>query len=100
MTGRHDQANREAAEQVAVRVLGFLAADAERLDRFLALAGIDRGAIRAAAAEPGFLAAVMEHLMADEPLLMAFAAHDDLAPAEVVKAARALGVVPWERGFA
>lgn len=91
---------RDLAEKVATEALAFLAAEPERLERFLALAGIDPGAIRAAAAEPGFLPAVMEHLMADEPLLLAFAANEGIKPEQVVRAARALGVVPWDRGFA
>lgn len=90
----------DEAERLAARALAFLAAEPERLERFLSLAGIDPGGIRAAAGEPGFLAAVMEHLMADEPLLLSFAANEDIRPEQVVKAARALGIVPWERGFA
>ncbi len=91
---------RDLAENLAAKAFAFLAAEPERLERFLSLAGIDPGNIRAAATEPGFLAAVMEHLMADEPLLLAFAANEGVKPGQVVKAARALGVVPWERGFA
>ncbi|MFX6036145.1 DUF3572 family protein, partial [Acinetobacter baumannii] len=40
MARRHDDGGREAAEAMAVQALGFLAAEPERLDRFLALAGI------------------------------------------------------------
>lgn len=100
MTLRPGERSREFAEDLAARALGFLASEPERLDRFLALAGIDAGHIREAAAEPGFLAAVMEHLMGDEPLLIAFAANEGVKPEAVVKAAHVLGVVPWERGFA
>ncbi|QCI68199.1 DUF3572 domain-containing protein [Phreatobacter stygius] len=100
MTQRRDEGAREAAEALAVRALGFLAAEPERLDRFLALAGIDIAAIRDAAGQPGFLAAIMDYLMTDEPLLLAFAANEDLKPEAVVRAAHVLGVVPWERGYA
>lgn len=91
---------RDLAESLAAKALAFLAAEPERLERFLSLAGIDPGGIRAAAASPGFLAAVMEHLMSDEPLLLAFAANEGIKPERVVTAARALGIVPWDRGFA
>ncbi|MBL8571611.1 MAG: DUF3572 domain-containing protein [Phreatobacter sp.] len=91
---------RDLAESLAANALAFLAAEPERLERFLSLAGIDPGGIRAAAASPGFLVAVMEHLMSDEPLLLAFAANEGIRPERVVKAAHALGIVPWERGFA
>ena len=83
-----------------MRALAFLAAEPDRLERFLALSGLDAGSIRKAAAEPGFLAAVMEHLLADETLLLAFAANEGMMPESVVAAARHLGIVPWDRGFA
>ena len=82
-------ASREDAERMAIRALGFLAADEERLDRFLALSGLDPGGLRAAAAAPGFLAGVLDHLCADEPALLAFAAEAGVAP-EHVDRARAL----------
>lgn len=100
MAPARDSGGRAAADEMAVKALAFLAAEPDRLERFLALAGIDAGAIRDAARQPGFLAAVMEHLMSDEPLLLAFAAHEGVSPEAVVKAARALGIAPWERGFA
>ena len=100
MTLRRGENAKEFAETMAARALGFLAAEPERLDRFLALAGIDIAEVRKAAAEPDFLAAVMEHLMSDEALLLAFAANEGVKPEAVVKAAHALGAAPWERDFA
>lgn len=85
---------------MAVAALAFLAAEPERLARFLALAGIAGADIRRAAREPGFLAAVMEHLMGDEALLLAFAGEQDVNPEAVVRAAHALGAGPWERDHA
>jgi hypothetical protein len=81
--------NRDDAERMAIQALGFLAADEERLERFLALSGLDPGGLRAAAAAPGFLAGVLDHVCADEPALLAFAAEARLAP-EAVARARAL----------
>lgn len=100
MTLRPREQSRIAAEAVAVSALAFLAGDEERLERFVALAGIDVGHIREIAGQPEFLAAVMEHLMADEALLVAFAAGEGIRPDEVVRAAHALGAGPWERDFA
>jgi hypothetical protein len=82
--------SREAAEALAVEALGFLAADEERIERFLSLAGLNPSTLRAAAAEPGFLAAVLDHLASDESLLMAFAANAGRAPASVASARAAL----------
>ena len=77
----------ESANALAIDALAWLAADPERLDRFLALTGIDHGSLRAEAAEPGFLSAVLDHLCADDTTLLAFAA--DLGkPPEMIGAAR------------
>ncbi|MDB5643268.1 MAG: hypothetical protein JWN07_2585 [Hyphomicrobiales bacterium] len=87
----HDSAN-----AIAIDALAWLAADPERLDRFLALTGIDHGSIRTAASEPGFLSAVLDHLCADEASLLAFAT--DLGqPPEMIAAAREIlaGPSPW-----
>ncbi|MDP3547969.1 MAG: DUF3572 domain-containing protein [Phreatobacter sp.] len=100
MTLRPRERNRTAAEAIAVSALSFLAGDEERLDRFVALAGIDVGRIREIAGQPEFLAAVMDHLMSDETLLLAFAASEDIRPEEVVRAAHAMGAGPWERDHA
>ena len=77
----------EKAGEIAITGLSWLAAEPERLDRFLALTGIDHGSIRQSAAQPGFLGAVLDHIAGDEPTLMAFAADSNEAP-ETVAAAR------------
>ncbi len=82
--------NRKAAEAVAVQALGFLVEDSSRLERFLALSGLNPSEIRAAATEPGFLAGVLDHIVSDDRLLIAFAEQSGLAPAEIEKAHSAL----------
>jgi hypothetical protein len=82
--------NQEAAEALAIQALGFLAEDGERLERFLALSGLNPSEIRAAAGTPGFLAGVLDHLMSDDRVLKAFAERTGLAPAEIEKAHSAL----------
>ena len=72
---------RAQAEGAAIAALTFIASDADRLSRFLSLSGIDVTRLRAAAAQPEFLAGVLDYLSADEPLLMAFAADAGLDPA-------------------
>lgn len=74
----------EEAEELAIQVLGWLVQDAEMMRRFLALSGIEPGAIRQAAQEPGFYPGVTGFLMAHEPTLMAFCASADLKPEHVV----------------
>jgi hypothetical protein len=78
------------AEAIAVEGLRFLGADAGRLNRFLALSGLEGTELRRAAAAPGFLAGVMDHLMADETLLLSFAADRGLAPALIAQAHQVL----------
>ena len=87
----------EAAEGLAIQALTFIAGDGERLGRFLAVTGIGPAEIRAAAAEPGFLAGVLDYLAADERLVAAFAAETGTDPADVGRAQAALGGTSWER---
>lgn len=94
--GKGDERAREAAQSLAVQALSYLAAEPERLGRFLAVSGLGPESIRAAAADPAFLAGVIEYIASDEPLLLDFAAEAQLKPATVMGALAALGVL-WER---
>lgn len=78
--------SRETAEFVAIDVLTFIAGDPGRLDRFMTLSGLTPDGLRRAAAEPGFLAGVLDHLAADETLLLAFAANAGQDPALIAAA--------------
>jgi hypothetical protein len=89
--------NKQQAEAIAINGLNFLAADGERLVRFLDLSGLDPASIRAAARDPGFLAGVLEYINADERLLMAFAGDAGMEPGVVGRAFHALGGGIWER---
>lgn len=81
----------DTATEIAVSALGFLGGDAERLARFLDMTGLEPAGIRAAARSPAFLPAVLDHLMADESLLLAFAAEESLPPERVAEARAVLG---------
>ncbi|MFT4097798.1 MAG: DUF3572 domain-containing protein [Rhodoblastus sp.] len=78
--------SRDEAEAIAVQAIGHIAADDDRLGRFLALTGLEPGGLRAAAREPGFLASVLDHLAGYEPDLLAFAAEAGLPPERVAAA--------------
>jgi hypothetical protein len=86
-----------AAEALAVAALGFIASEPERLGRFLAMTGIGPDSIRAAAREPQFLLGVLDHLAADEPLLLAFAAENSIPANAVIKARDTIARRRWER---
>jgi hypothetical protein len=88
--------SRQTAEMLAVQALAFIAEDDGLLSGFVASTGIAVQSIRDAAREPNFLAGLLEHILADENLLIAFAASAGIDPAEVARARQALGKV-WER---
>jgi hypothetical protein len=90
-------AQRDAALELAITALGFIAGAPEELSRFLALTGIAPDAIRAAAAEPGFLGGVLAYIAGNERTLLAFAAQAGIAPDEVENARTVLAGVDWER---
>ena len=87
---------REAAEILAIQALGFIAEEPERLGVFLNATGLSVERLRESANAPGFLAGVLDHMLADESLLLAFATAAALDPAEVARARNALGR-EWER---
>ena len=64
--------NQDAAETLALRALAFVAGDEDLLPRFLAITGMAVDDIKAQAAEPVFLGAVLDFLLAHEPSLMSF----------------------------
>jgi len=84
----------ETAEEIAARALAFLAAEPARLARFLALTGLEPDDLRLQIGSPRVLAAVLEHLAHDEPLLMVFAVDAHLPPEDV---GRALAVLQGRR---
>ena len=85
---------RDIAEALAVQALSYLAREPERLGSFLATTGIGPESIRAAAATPGFLEGVLDYVIANETLLLEFAAEQNLDPALIV---RARDVLPGAR---
>jgi uncharacterized protein DUF3572 len=92
-----ERERRAAAEDLAIAALGFIAAEPERLSRFLALTGIDPASIRAAAREPQFLVGVLDHILNEERLLLDFATESDVDPEAVMRARDALAGPHWER---
>ena len=81
---------------LAIQALAFIGEEPQRLAAFLQSSGIAIEQIRDAAQHHGFLAGVLEHMLADETLLLAFARTAGIDPAAVARAASALGG-HWER---
>jgi hypothetical protein len=92
----HSTAAREAAEILAIQALAFIANEPDRLAGFLNVTGLTVERMRDAARQPDFLTGVLEHMLADEPLLIAFADNAAIDPGEIVRAHSVLGS-PWER---
>lgn len=80
---------REAAEAVAAQALAWVAEDAERINGFLNLSGLSPGELMAQAADPRILGAVLDYLMTEDRLVMAFCDEVGLAYT-VPQAARAV----------
>jgi hypothetical protein len=93
---RPSSAARQAAEILAIQALSFIAAEPERLNGFLNATGLTLDRLRESANEPDFLAGVLEHMLADESLLLAFADSAAIDPADITRARIALGGT-WER---
>jgi hypothetical protein len=88
---------REVAEFVAIQALNFIGGDGERLGTFLAETGIGPQNLRAAAAEPQFLASVLDFVLRDDATVKSFAKSTDLHPTNIAAAREVLGDRKWER---
>ena len=88
----------DSARSLAVGALAFIAADSDRLNRFLSLTGLGPDNLRTAAADPAFLGSVLDYLVGDEALLVDFAADAGLKP-EAVAWAHAILRGPTEGEF-
>ena len=75
--------DREQAEAIGLAALGFLAEEPKRLGRFLSLSGMDPAELSAQAATPHLQAALLEHILGDETLLLVFTAEKRIDPAQV-----------------
>ena len=81
---------REVAEIVAIQALSFVAGDPERLGAFLAETGIGPETLRSAAADPHFLAGVLDFVLRDDATVEAFAAASELDPTTIAAAREVL----------
>src|SRR5690242_9211669 len=91
MRGASAGPSRETAETLAIDALGYIAAEPETLGRFLAASGLGPATLRRAASDPHFLAGVLDFMLSDETLLLAFAGHAGIEPETIARARRAFG---------
>lgn len=77
------------SETLAIEALRFFGANPREAERFFAWSGLDAATVRAAASQPAFGFGVLHYLAQDEPLLLSFAAHAQLDPADIAAACEA-----------
>lgn len=75
------------ASTIALTLIGFIASDEERLERFLALSGISLADLKTGAADAGFQAFIVDYALQDEKLVVDFSTSSGIKP-EVVQIAR------------
>ena len=101
--GRHGRAierqtaKRTRADELALAAFEFLAGERTRIARFLDTTGITIESIRIAAQEPRFLAGVLDYVISDGALLLAFSREREVDPNEIVAARDILIEYSWER---
>ena len=93
---RPDSRSKEAAETLAIQALAFIAVEPDRLATFLGATGLSPDSIRESANQPHFLLGVLEHMLSNESLLVAFAHSAGINPADIARARSARGS-HWER---
>jgi hypothetical protein len=87
----------ENAETIALQALAWLASEEDHLARFMGLAGLSVDELRARASEPAFLGGVLDFVLENEALLVAFAQAAELKPEAVARVRRQLPGAPvWE----
>ena len=80
-----------SAQTLALRALVFLTGEPERMERFFAVTGVDPSDVCELAGQPGFLLAVLDHIAADEQMLLEFVREAQEKPESIGIARRALG---------
>lgn len=81
---------RDDAETLAIQAVAFLAGQEDHFLRFVALTGTSVDAVRESLGDPAVLGAVLDFVLADEALLLAFCASVSIAPDRPGRARRLL----------
>ena len=84
MTPSNETTPSGAAHRLALQGLSFIAEDTDRLGQFLASSGFGPTELRARVGDPAFLGGVLDFLLSDEALVVAFADWAAVDPASVL----------------
>ncbi len=77
---------RDAAREISLGVLGYLAGDPERIGPFLAETGLAPGDLRGVAGSAAFHVALLDYLINRQDQLLDYAAQAKIDPGHVVAA--------------
>ncbi|MDN5249025.1 DUF3572 family protein [Bartonella sp. TP] len=77
--------NTDRAELTSLKALYFISKDEKETAKFFETTGLNPVDARQALKIPGFLASIIEYLMADEKLLLAFCADEGINPENIAK---------------
>ncbi|MBZ0261381.1 MAG: DUF3572 domain-containing protein [Hyphomicrobiales bacterium] len=83
-------ADSETSQTIALKALGYLAADEGLLEPFLGATGLAVADLRTGATDSVFLAGILDYFLQNEALLLAFAGASELAPETIVRARQGL----------
>ncbi len=81
---------REQAETIALQALAFIAGEERALEGLIGQTGLGFEDMKAQAGDATFLAGVMDFVLSDESLLLAFCHATDLSPEMPLRVRRAL----------
>ena len=81
---------KDQAETLGLRALGWIAARPEIAGAFLDMAGASADDLRERARDPEFLGFVLDYLLSDEAVLIAFCTDEDQRPDTPMRARAAL----------
>lgn len=82
--------NTDQAQSIALKALIFLVSDQDRAGTFMAATGIAPDDLSKGAADGDFLAGIIDYILGDEALVVAFAEGENLKPEKIAAVRRAL----------
>ncbi len=74
-------------DDLAVRLIVFLSGRQDDLERFLAASGMEAGELRSNIVDAGFQQGLLDYVMGNEPLLLAFCEETGDDPAHIARLA-------------
>lgn len=82
--------DKEQAETIGLQALSFLAKDEDLLGQFLANSGLSPAELKMRLKDPQLLGGVLDAILADDHVLLAFCNFSSLSPETIIKARKEL----------